>query len=275
MKWRFFAFVWLVVGLMEVRGQEFRGETLVKARLVADTTAVVPGEAFRVGLLLEMAPKWHTYWQYAGDAGIPTSIDWKLPEGFGAGPIEWPLPEGILEPGDIQVYAYGDEVMLLTTIQPPAEIGSGSVTISATADWLVCAELCIPGTADLSLELPVAGAAESANGELFDRWEGMLPRVEVPPFGVEWSREGGDLVAKVSPGEGVEAVDFYPLPAADQEVGHAEVRESGGEFTIRIAAVGDLPGVLVTEGPGGRQGWLVRPPGKQRRTAAVCRCGRR
>jgi len=96
--------------------QVFQGVTVVQPTLIADTTAIVPGQPFRVGLVLKMAPTWHTYWQYAGDAGIPTRIDWKLPSGFGIGPIEWPLPEAILEPGDIEVYAFGGEIMLLQTI---------------------------------------------------------------------------------------------------------------------------------------------------------------
>ena len=80
-----------------------RAETqLVRAQLLADTTAIVPGQPFQAGLLLEMADGWHTYWEYSGDSGLPTTIDWELPEGFSAGPIQWPVPEAKLEPGDIQ-----------------------------------------------------------------------------------------------------------------------------------------------------------------------------
>ncbi len=264
MKWRILALLALLavmVGMTGARGQVFQGETLVEARLVADTTTVVPGRAFRVGLVLEMAPKWHTYWQYSGDAGIPTSIEWTLPDGFGAGPIEWPLPEGILEAGDIQVYAYGDEVMLMTTIQPAAEIGAETVTITGVADWLVCAELCIPGSAKVSLTLPAGAAGEPANAELFDRWTAQLPSLSTPPFPVEWSREGGNLVAKVRAEDGVTGVDFYPLPAEGQAVGHAMIERSGDEFTIRIGAEGDLTGVLVAEGADGRRGWMLGSAG--------------
>ena len=59
--------------------QGFEGKTLVKASLLADTTAIVPGKPFEVGVLLEMEPSWHTYWEYPGDAGLPTSISWRLP----------------------------------------------------------------------------------------------------------------------------------------------------------------------------------------------------
>ena len=44
--------------------QVFEGKTLVKASLLADTTAIVPGKPFEVGVLLEMEPGWHTYWEY-------------------------------------------------------------------------------------------------------------------------------------------------------------------------------------------------------------------
>ena len=116
---------------------------LVRAQLLADTNAIVPGQSFQAGLLLEMADGWHTYWEYSGDAGLPTTIQWQLPKGFTAGPIDWPVPEAKLEPGDIQTYAYGGRVLLLTTITPPAGV-SGNITLKAKADWLVCKETCIP-----------------------------------------------------------------------------------------------------------------------------------
>jgi thiol:disulfide interchange protein DsbD len=44
--------------------QVYEGRELVKAELLADTTAVVPGKPFTVGVLLKMAPHWHTYWKF-------------------------------------------------------------------------------------------------------------------------------------------------------------------------------------------------------------------
>ncbi|HET9418573.1 MAG TPA: hypothetical protein VFO30_04460, partial [Chthoniobacterales bacterium] len=49
----------LIAGLPAV-AQMYQGRELVQATLVADTTAVVPGKAFSIGLLLRMAPHWHT-----------------------------------------------------------------------------------------------------------------------------------------------------------------------------------------------------------------------
>ena len=65
--------------------QSYQGKQLVRTELLADTNAIVPGKPFTVGLLLRMAPGWHTYWKFSGDAGLPTELKWKLPPGWKIG----------------------------------------------------------------------------------------------------------------------------------------------------------------------------------------------
>src|ERR1041385_7425706 len=62
--------------------QTYQGRELVQAKLLADVSVIVPGKPFTAGLLLHMVPNWHTYWKFPGDAGIPTEINWKLPDGW-------------------------------------------------------------------------------------------------------------------------------------------------------------------------------------------------
>src|SRR3984893_879575 len=130
-----------------LRGQIYEGRQLVKPELVADTNAIVPGKPFSVGLLLRMAPGWHTYWKFSGDAGLPSEIKWHLPDGWKVGDIEWPIPLKTTDPGDIQTYGYQDEVLLMQEIVPPAKIDSSSVKLSAEANLLLCEKICIPGSA--------------------------------------------------------------------------------------------------------------------------------
>src|SRR6202163_5161819 len=60
------------------KGQNYQGKQLVHPALVADTKAIVPGKSFTVGLLLRMAPGWHTYWKFSGDAGLSSAIKQQL-----------------------------------------------------------------------------------------------------------------------------------------------------------------------------------------------------
>src|SRR4029453_5883784 len=90
----------------------------VRAELLADASAVKPGEPFWVALRQTIRPKWHTYWKNPGDSGLPTEIAWKLPDGAKADPIVWPTPSLINVSGVIN-YGFSDDILLMVRITPP------------------------------------------------------------------------------------------------------------------------------------------------------------
>jgi thiol:disulfide interchange protein/DsbC/DsbD-like thiol-disulfide interchange protein len=221
------------------QSQTYEGKQLVKAELLADTNAVVPGKPFTVGLLLRMTPSWHTYWKFPGDAGLPTEPRWKLPEGWKIGEIQWPIPLKTTDPGDIQTYGYQDEVLLMQEITPPASINDSTVKLAAEANWLVCEKICIPGNASLQLELPRSVTSVPANAEIFARYRRLLPR-DWPGAIVataNWKRARSDLRLNVRSATLVNypIVDFYPLPQGDTVVGHPQLESrSGNEIVFRV-----------------------------------------
>lgn len=129
---------------------------LVKASLVAETTETAPAATLWVDLRLEIKPGWHVYWQNPGDSGLPTAIDWSLPQGFSAGHILWPVPEHFVQNG-IGNYGYAGAADLLVPITASKDLTAGqSALLRAEASWLACADICIPGSAKLSLSVPIA-----------------------------------------------------------------------------------------------------------------------
>ena len=66
----------------------------VEAELVAERTAVAPGEPLTVALRLKMIPQWHTYWRNPGDSGEPTRIAWRLPPGRRCPPLSAGISRG-------------------------------------------------------------------------------------------------------------------------------------------------------------------------------------
>lgn len=124
------------------------------ATLVTDRDAVGPDQKLRVGLRLQLKPGWHTYWLNPGDAGDTPTLD-VTAQGSATGKtstIHWPMPVRLSE-GGLMSYAYVGDVLL------PADLalqGTGPTTLHAHAEWLVCAEVCIPESGDFTLNLPAA-----------------------------------------------------------------------------------------------------------------------
>ncbi len=278
-------FILLLVALWLVpatgRAQTYEGRNLVEAKLLADTMTIAPGQAFTAGLLLKMAPGWHTYWQFPGDAGIPTEIKWQLPEGWKAGSIQWPIPLKLNEPGDIQVYGYHDDVLLMVELTPPPKIDAATVHLAATADWLVCEKVCIPGSGEVQLDLPVGAQTTAANQELFQKFRDRLPR-DLPAearSAVQWTRAAKEFRLTITDRSLAQAgaVDFFPLPESSSVIlGHPK-RETGPEgsivFSIPIEAADpglkSLGGLIVA---GDRAFSLGKPasvPAKDSTTAAA------
>ncbi|MFA7542095.1 MAG: protein-disulfide reductase DsbD domain-containing protein, partial [Lysobacterales bacterium] len=147
--------------------------------LLSEQTALTPGGEHWLALRIEHDPHWHTYWRNPGDSGLPTRINWQLPDEFSAGPIHWPFPQR-LPFGPLINFGFEGEAWLLTPIQVPAHADtSGSVTLQADVSYLVCKEECIPGSATLAIELPVRGssAAVTEHAAGFQQARQRLPQL--------------------------------------------------------------------------------------------------
>lgn len=149
----------------------------VKVELISEVDSIYPSVPFWTAVKITHQNGWHTYWRNPGDAGLPTSIEWTLPEGFSAGKINWPYPfmeqsEGIVS------YLYNGEILLLVEITPPSKIIENQISISADVDWLQCKDICVPGSASLKLELPVShdiNRSDSVNEDIFIDAKSKLP----------------------------------------------------------------------------------------------------
>jgi len=130
---------------------------IVKTQLIVDAPQVSAGQAIDAAVTFTMPPHWHIYWKNPGDSGIPTTLEWTLPEGLTASDIEWPAPEHI-EISGLMNYGYSNVVTLPVKLMPSRNNVVGEVTVKAS--WLVCKEICIPENATLTAML--SGNADAA-----------------------------------------------------------------------------------------------------------------
>ncbi len=223
-----------------------------EAELVAARDAAEPGQRLLVALRLKAAPGWHTYWRNPGDSGQPTSIEWKLPAGFSAGPIRWPVPQR-LPIGPLANYGYAGEVLLASEIRVPAG-AAGGVRLAARARWLVCnPERCIPESGELSLELPTGRGGPGKWGPAFEAIR--LPQPPPADWKLAARREGDNVLLEV---RGCEEPALYFFPYEEGKVEHAapqglECTGAGVRLAIPVSSqpVGEFTratGILAARG---------------------------
>ncbi len=154
----------------------------IEVELLAETSNIVPGETTWLGLRLDPAEHWHTYWKMGGDSGEPTSVnEWSAPEGSSIGEIQWPAPHWLpFYDTDLVNFAYEEEILLPISITIPEDYEGDSVELSTLVYWNVCDQICIPGEQRLSLSLPVAQSEEldAASAQLFATAREQQPIVD-------------------------------------------------------------------------------------------------
>jgi len=223
--------------------------------LVSDTDRVAPGTPFHLGLLLRLAPGWHTYWRNPGDAGAAPDLHLILPAGVTAGPLAWPAPQVVRE-GPLATYAYTGTLLLALTVTPPATVsgtaplGAASLPIVAQADWLVCKDICVPEHGTFRLTLPFGPPAPSAEAPLFAAAAGAVPRPSpwaavVAPDGRLWLHGPGLDPAAVRrarfiPDRAGAIRDDAPQPLGRTPLGIVLRLAPGSAF----APAAPLPGVI-------------------------------
>ncbi|MGQ0589390.1 MAG: protein-disulfide reductase DsbD domain-containing protein, partial [Sphingosinicella sp.] len=84
--------------------------------LVPETQAVLPGSTVTLAFHMRPAPGWHGYWRNPGDAGAEPRVTWRLPQGWQAGPLHYPVPDRLLVMG-LMNYVYERDYALLVTLR--------------------------------------------------------------------------------------------------------------------------------------------------------------
>lgn len=237
----------------------------VEAELLLERSALNPGNANTVALRLRPDPEWHVYWRNPGDSGIPTALEWTLPQGISAGEIQWPYPHA-QRLGELTNYGYEQETLHLVPLQVAAGV-QGPVTLRARAKWLVCKDICIPGNADLELSTQVSPGTAALDPDWAPSFAQTRKQLPLGASGWQTAFEIADgslsLAIKAPALAGAERVEFFPY--ANDLVNHAALQRSEHEGdSLRLSqassayfvdAPATVDGVLVLHRGANTEAW--------------------
>ncbi len=172
-----------------------------------------------LGLEFQLQPGWKVYWRSPGDAGFPPRPDWAGSDNIKSVDMRWPVPKRFAILG-LESFGYEDQVIFPLRVEP--ENAGAPIALNGTIDFLVCSDICVPGLAEVSLDLP-AGPAEPGRN-LFDisKFNSLVPPVGGTP-------------------------DLTVTRAAVMDAGDKNV-----ELQIAVAATSGIPATdIFVEGPEG------------------------
>ena len=209
----------------------------VTARILSVEDGVGPGgQTVSAGLQLELEDGWKTYWRSPGEVGLPPELDWSGSENVEAVDLSYPAPQRF-EAFDIQNFGYAHEVVYPLTVRL-TEPGAAA-RLNLTANLLVCADICVPETFALTLDLPEGGGIDAAAATTLSEWIARVP---------ETGTEAGIALETVHLDE--TAMTF--TATSDMPFGDVDVFPEHGPY-----AAFDRPEILLSDG--GRSLWARVP----------------
>ncbi|HST35992.1 MAG TPA: protein-disulfide reductase DsbD domain-containing protein, partial [Allosphingosinicella sp.] len=234
--------LFLLASLFAATPAAAQGGRHMAVRLVPETAAAAPGSTITLAFTMRPAPGWHGYWRNPGDAGTEPRVQWRLPAGWRAGPLQYPVPDRLLISG-LMNYVFERDYALLATVDVPAGAEPGATEpIDARLDYLVCTDqVCVPETATVTAELAVGEARNPS--PLFQAFRQALPR----PLGSEgrFALANGRLRIAIPLPAATTVGEPYFFPATPDALRYAEPQ--------RISRNGDMLIVETAPGPAAAQ----------------------
>ncbi|HMN69795.1 MAG TPA: protein-disulfide reductase DsbD family protein [Bdellovibrionales bacterium] len=208
-----------------------------QGQLIAETTALAPGSSGTIGLSIALADKWHTYWVNAGDSGAAPTFTFKNTPGLKVKQVHLPAPTRF-ETGPLISFGYAQEVLFLIEVEvsPSMTVGKDA-EMTLDAEWLVCAEVCIPAIDTLKLAIPIRDLAEVKPAAHFARFQ--KTRSEVPEDKVphpKWRRDGDSVKLEIPEWREREFMDFFPFKGSGVTNAKPEAAVFGETLTLKFAA---------------------------------------
>ncbi|MDC2979510.1 protein-disulfide reductase DsbD family protein [Pelagibacteraceae bacterium] len=121
-----------------------------KVRLISAKKSIDNTDEIILGLEYQLEPGWKTYWKSPGGGGFPQKIIWNNSVNIKDIIIDWPTPEDFEILG-LTSLGYEEKVIFPLTVKlkDPNKL----TEINLNTNYLVCKDICIPGNANLFLQI--------------------------------------------------------------------------------------------------------------------------
>ena len=156
-------FIYIVIALLLSGSLSFSQIIPVKFEIISDVDTIEPESTFKLAVRATIDKDWHIYWKGPGENGLPTLIDWVVPDNFIAQQTSYPVPNKT-EAFNLISHTYKNEVIFISEITSPKSLDKKNYNFKAIIDWQACKETCLPPTiTELEINLSVGDKINSSS----------------------------------------------------------------------------------------------------------------
>ncbi len=170
------------------------------------------GDTREVGIQIRMQPGWKTYWKIPGDSGIPPLFDWSGSSNVSGATVMYPAPKRYVDEYATSI-GYKDEVVFPVRLTPTSKVMPTVARV--TVSYAVCSDICLPASAELTLDLAAAPRASTIQSALIERFKKKVPtkvsdnQPRIASVQLTGSGEKASLVVDVDQKPGSPDVDIF------------------------------------------------------------------
>lgn len=143
--------------------------------LISPVTGTGSGPTVPVAVHIKLEKGWHTYWRTPGEAGLAPTFDWTGSENIKETAVKWPAPyrfstSGLDNFGYVDDVTFPIDITLVDSTKP--------LPLKLKLDIVVCSDICLPETHNLTLDIPNAPASASNNAHSYHAALKKIPTAE-------------------------------------------------------------------------------------------------
>ena len=125
-----------------------------------------PGRVW-LGVQIKLGPGWKPYWRNQGESGAPPRFNWEGSKNIAAADVRWPAPKRF------SAFGYDKQVVIPVLLTPT--INRQPIITRLNLDYMICANICIPMEAKLTLKLGESDPA-GVTSSLVQRYLELVPK---------------------------------------------------------------------------------------------------
>jgi len=189
---------------------------------------------------VELKEGWKSYWREPGDSGIPPQFDFSASRNFSTDSIQYPVPERI-ELGDAAFAGYRKRVLFGFDGAARDPNGDGSIHMQALIG--VCAEVCIPATAQFEIPFDDLRRSDLETARLVAQAGRQMPGRAEPGLRVDKVRiKDARTIEAWATAAGTEAPALFAVGPAAWRISPGRLVARDGDravFVFAVYVVGD------------------------------------